>query len=75
MSIQNMALNDKLRLLAAGGSIEVLGQGTPLNDLLRLAAAAKTGESTLTVKSAGGFPLNDLLRIAAAGKGFVELKD
>ena len=75
VSIQNLALNDKVRLLAAGGSIEIIGQDTAVNDLVRMAAAAKTGEATLTIKAVGGFALNDLVRIAAAGKGFVHLKD
>jgi hypothetical protein len=67
----NLAPNDVVRILAAGGGVILDGSRHPVNDLVRFAAAAATGGCFLILQKSGSQPVNDLVRIASAGQGRV----
>ncbi|WP_138761630.1 MULTISPECIES: hypothetical protein [Pseudomonas] len=73
MSFDAIAVNDLVRILAAGAALELNAQGRQVNDLVRLAAASSKGGG-LTLTGVGGLPTNDLVRLGAAGGGKVTLK-
>lgn len=62
-----------VRVLMAGGSLRV--GSYRVDDLVRMAAAAKEGGTTLTV--AASYRTDDMVRIALAGKGHItfDVKD
>lgn len=73
MSFDGIAINDLIRILASGAILELNAHGRPINDLVRLAAAASNGGG-LTLTGVGGLATNDLVRIGAAGSGKVTLR-
>ena len=73
MGFDGIAINDLVRILASGAVLELNAQGRPVNDLVRLAAAASNGGG-LTLTGVGGLATNDFVRIGSAGGGKVTLK-
>ncbi len=68
--------NDLMRIAAAGGGMELDLGAFPVDDILRIAAAASNKPGTrLVLYNIGALALNDLLRIAAAGSGAVVFRD
>ena len=70
---ENMGVKDAIRLLTAGGSLRVGSHR--VDDLLRMAAAARLGGTQLTIVAS--YRADDMVQIALAGKGHVtfDVKD
>lgn len=66
-----MITSDILRLIAAGGGIKVNCKKHITSDIVRMAAAAKTGGGILILQDCENIITSDKVRIAAAGGGHV----
>lgn len=67
--------DDLIRILLAGGGLQLAANARLTDDLIRLAMAAKTGGGHLTLTGVGTRMTEDLVRISMAGRGHVTLKD
>jgi dihydroorotase-like cyclic amidohydrolase len=66
----NLQVNDLVRILGAGGGFTIDAAAYPVDDLVRIAAAAAAG-SRIHILHAGRLAAADLVRIAGAGAGTV----
>lgn len=64
--------NELMSILAAGGGITLRGSVRTTQDLMSLAAAARTGGARLILTEMQTRSTQEVLSISAAGKGHVE---
>ena len=62
--------DDLVKIAAAGGGFRI-SAARPVNDLVRIAAAAANGGAKIIIAKAAAVQTMDLVRIASAGKGRV----
>ena len=67
--------DDLIRIVAAGGGVELDAGAKMTDDLIRIAAASQRSGAKVVIKNAGSKMTNDLIRIASAGKGNVSFLD
>jgi hypothetical protein len=75
MGISIKQQHELVAILSAGASLEVSAKAKHQHDLVALAAAAKLGESHLTLSDLSAKHQHELIAIATAGKGHVTLLD
>jgi hypothetical protein len=61
--------DDLVRIVNAGGGLDLRNMSKPTEDLVRIASAASGKRAAVTIN--GNKPTDDLVRIASAGKGCV----
>lgn len=75
MSFNTKLTNDLIKIATAGGGFRLDAKTRLTDELVQLAAAAKTGGATVIFSGTGMFSTQDLIRIGAAGKGAVIFED
>ena len=63
--------DELITIAAAGGGLDLRNVAKPTDDLIRIAAAAKSKRATILIK--GNKTTDELIRIAAAGGGCVTI--
>jgi hypothetical protein len=69
--IQDRPTGDLVRLVAAGGGIDMDMTVRPVEDLIRIATAAARTGARVIFRGTRGRAVTDLIAIATAGKGCV----
>ena len=69
-----LAVNDLVRIAAAGGGLILQAPGYSVSDLIRIASASSSKRARLILKSAARLSVDDLVRVAAAGGGCVSFE-
>ena len=69
--IQDRPTGELVRIVAAGGGIDMDMTGRPIEDLARIATAAARTGARVVFRGTRGRPVTDLIAIATAGKGCV----
>jgi hypothetical protein len=69
--IQDLRTGDLVRLVAAGGGIDMDITGRAIDDLTNIATAAARAGARVILRGTRGRDVTDLIRIATAGKGCV----
>ena len=75
MSFKSRSTDDLVRIVSAGGGVQLDAKSRLTDDLIRIAAAAKLSGAHVTFEGMSSRLTDDLVRIGAAGKGHVILKD
>ena len=75
MSFGKMPVNDLIRIAHAGGGFRLDTTHRYPDELMQIAAAAKTGGATVIFSGMSVHYTDDLIRIATAGKGSVIFED
>ena len=75
MSLGKMTTDDLIRIANAGGGFRLGAAHRYLDELVEIAAAAKTGGATVIFSGMARHYTDDLIRIATAGQGSVIFED
>lgn len=70
-----LTVDQIVRVVAAGGGININAQGKTVDQVVRIAAAASTRQARIVIRNTAFFTVDQLVRIAAAGKGCVFFDD
>jgi len=71
MSFSAKMTDDLVKIASAGGGFELNASGRKIEDLIRIAEAAHSGDCVVTMTGVGRMPTSDLVAIAKAGPGHV----
>jgi DNA replication protein len=66
---------DVVKLVAAGGGIDMDATARSTDELVQIAEAASARQPKVILRGVKGRPVDDLIKIAAAGKGCVIFGD
>lgn len=75
MSFNTKLTNDLIKIAAAGGGFHLDAKTRLIDELVQIAAAAKSGGATVIYSGTALFSTPDLIQIGAAGKGAVIFED
>jgi hypothetical protein len=71
MSFSAKMTDDLVKIASAGGGFELNANGRKIEDLIKIAGAARSGNCVVIMTGVGRMPTSDLLAIAKAGPGHV----
>lgn len=71
MSLENLQVEDKVRIVAAGGGMKLDASKLNLDELISVASAAGVSRARIAIAHSDVLSVEQLVLIAAAGKGTV----
>jgi len=75
MTLRLFTTDELVRIAAAGGGFRLDANLRPVDDLVRIASAARAGGATVIFFGLALRHVDDLVRISSSGRGFVLLED
>ena len=75
MTLSNHTTEQLVRIVSAGGGFRLDTSGRQPEELVRIAAVARTSKATVIFAGMGMRSIDDLMKIGSAGKGCVIFED